>query len=148
MSGTLHSETNVRTNAATVTATATTLSPNGGGGGGPATAITSNLSALREQPAHNGGERFRDIPELIETGPGIGQCITMRTEALGKQAVSRVILPSVTHPSALSLLGSYHQLGPPDLVHVIKTSQGGKNTKEVPLHTFATSAFLPCLCPF
>lgn len=113
-----------RTNPAAISPTAAAGSSSGarGGnsnsnGGGTMATATNLASTMREQTTHNGGERFRDIPELIETGPSIGQCITMRTDALGKPPlplrppsnVSPYFSPRIVPSTGTAGLGTRYQ---------------------------------------
>lgn len=63
-------------------------------------------------------EYLKDIPEFYERE--LGESIIARTEALGKWTT--FIYIHATHDSSLSTTGTFRELGPPDLCHIVKAN--------------------------
>jgi hypothetical protein len=79
-------------------------------------------------------ESFRDIPELFESS--LEESLKARTKSLSKRAkiiIILILLLIIIIIFITVLKGTFNQLGPADLVHVVKTIPNSRHhIKEVP----------------
>lgn len=95
---------------------------------------SATAGAPPAQSQSQNGECFRDLPEIFEAVAG--QCVQARNEAIGTAGIH--CLPSI--PPA-----TFRDLGPPDLVHVIKNAIGSSvnSTATTAAATTAAASAVP-----